>query len=509
MKRVSLLLTVVLVGIWLVVSFTNVFAQNMDTLVVAQAATLETLDPHASNTDTTIGPLMNIFEGLTQRDPNGKILPALATGWKRIDAVAWEFTLRKGVKFQNGDPFTAKDVKFSLERIRDLKTSRWMTTGKMIKSVNIIGKYIVEVRTVEPFPILVENLHQIAILDSKYVEAHPDKVATNPVGTGPYKFVEWVPGDHLTLIRNEDYWGEKPPIKKVILRPIIEESTRLAALESGEVDLITDVPVEAASRVASDPHLDLVVRPGRRVIFFGMNQRPGSPMSDLRVRQALYMAINEQEIIDKVMGGYAAPASQLVDPACTGYNSDIKRLPYDPKKARQLLEEAGYPKGFNLTIDVPFDRYVMDEQIGVAVAVYLSKVGINVDLRTHPKSVHFSNILKGKTNFYMLGWSEGTFDSYRALTMLARTPNPQKGYGAWNAGAYSNPKLDQLLDKSAQTVDVAERTKILKEANAVAMATVAAIPLHYQVDLYGVSKHIDFKPRIDKWILFKDVSFKE
>jgi len=508
-KRGYLVLVIVgflAVGFW--GGFTNVHAADTNQLVIAQGSSIETLDPHASNTDTTVGPLLNIFDGLTSRTAEGEIQPALATAYERLDPVTWRFILREGVHFHNGDLFTADDVKFSLERIRDFEMSRWQTTGKMIKEVRIVSDFVVEVVTVDPFPILLANLHQIAMLDKETLIADPNSVAEFPNGTGAYKFVEWVPGDHLSLVANEEYWDGAPSITHVIFRPIVEPFTRLAALESDEVDIITDVPIEATGRVKGNPRLELVVRPGRRIIFFGMDQRPGAPTSDLRVRQAIYMAINEQEIIEKVMGGYAAPATQLVDPACTGFNPSIERPAYNPERAKELLAEAGYPDGFKLNVDVPFDRYVMDEQIGVAIAVYLSRIGIQVDLRTRPKSIHFGNILNGNTEFYMLGWSEGTFDTYRELTMLVRTPNPEKGYGAWNAGAHSNSRLDELLDQSATVLDIQERAALLQEANKVAMEDVAAIPLHYQADVYGVDSSFDFTPRIDKWIIAKDITVK-
>jgi len=223
------------------------------------------------------------------------------------------------------------------------------------------------------------------------------------------------------MAANEDYWEGAPPIKNVDLRPITESSTRFAALVSGQADLVSGVPVELYEKVVQNPKLEVITRPARRSIFLALGNKPGSPMADIRVRKAMYMAINEDEIIEKIMRGHAAPAAQIVDPATMGYNPDIKRLAYNPEMAKKLLKEAGHEKGFEITLAGPNDRYVQDEKIAEAVAKYLAKVGIKVNLDVKPKSIFFPEVTGAKHDFYLIGWFDGAFDMARTYFKLIHT----------------------------------------------------------------------------------------
>ncbi|UCF93693.1 MAG: hypothetical protein JSW39_05910, partial [Desulfobacterales bacterium] len=223
--------------------------------------------------------------------------------------MTWKFYLRQGVKFHNGNPFTAADVKFSFERLSNPEVSEFINTGKAIASIELIDDYTVVVKTKEPIPWFANNMHQIFMMDQESTEARdPGDVMVNPIGTGAYKLVEWVKGSYVRMEAFEDYWEGAPPIKKVDIRPITESSTRFAALVSGQVDMVTGVPVELYDKVITNPQLEVVSRPARRAIFLALGNKPGSPMADIRVRKAICMAINEDEIIAKVMRGHAAPA---------------------------------------------------------------------------------------------------------------------------------------------------------------------------------------------------------
>jgi peptide/nickel transport system substrate-binding protein len=480
-------------------------------LVVAQDTPPRMMNPHGSDADANLSFMANFFDGLLQRKgPNGTLAPALAERWERLDPLSWKFYLRKGVKFHNGNPFTAADVKFSFERLSNPEVSEFINTGKSITAVETPDDFTVVIKTKEPIPWFANNMHQVFIMDKESTEARdPGEVMVKPIGTGAYKLVEWVKGSYVRLQANADYWEGAPPIKTVEIRPITESSTRFAALVSGQVDLMSGVPVELYDKILKNPKLDVVSRAARRSIFLALNNKPGSPTADIRVRKAMYKAINEDEIIEKVMRGHAAPAAQIPDPPTIGYNGNIQRLKYDPAEAKKLLKAAGYENGFQITLSGPNDRYVQDAQIAEAVAKYLAKVGIKVKLNVKPKSVFFPEVTGGKLEFYLIGWFDGTFDMGRTYFKLAHTRDQESGHGMWNGAAFSDPEIDKLLQSTADIVNPQERGKVLQQLNKIAMVDkIIWIPLHYQEDLYAIQKGkgIKFQPRPDRWMVYKEIS---
>jgi len=377
--------------------------------------------------------------------------------------------------------------------------------------VQVIDDYTVVVKTKTPIPWFVNNLHQIFIMDKESTEKRdPGDVMVKPIGTGAYKLEEWAKGSYVKMVANGDYWEGAAPIKNVEVRPITEASTRFAALASGQVDMLTGVPLELYDQMVADKKLEVVSRPARRSIFLVMGNKPGSPLADIRVRKAIYMAINENEIIQKVMRGHATPAAQIPDPPTVGYNAELKRLPYNPEEAKKLLKEAGYGKGFTVTLTGPTDRYIMDKQISEAVAGYLAKVGITVTLDLKPKSIFFPEVAQGKLEMYLIGWFDGTYDMGRTYTKLVHTRDVDRGYGELNGAQFSDAGIDKLIESTATMLDAKERTKILQQLNKMAMVDkIYCIPLHYQVDIYALqkAKHINFKPRPDRWMVYKEISF--
>jgi peptide/nickel transport system substrate-binding protein len=480
-------------------------------IIVAQDVPPRMMNPHGDDSDAGLQYMANFFDGLLQRKgAEGDLEPALAVKWDRLDMLTWKFWLRKGVKFHNGNPFNAADVKFSFERLSNPDVSEFLNTGKSIDSINIIDDYTVEIKTKQPIPWFANNMHQVFIMDKESTETRdPGDVNIKPIGTGAYKLGEWVKGSYVRMVANEDYWEGAPSLKDVEVRPIKESSTRFAALVSGQVDIVTGVPVELFAKIKDSPKLDIVSRPARRSIFLALGNKPGSPMADIRVRQAMYMAINEGEIIEKIMRGHATFAAQVPDPPTIGYNADIKRLPYDPDKAKQLLKEAGFPNGFEVTLTGPNDRYVQDAKIAEAVARYLAKVGIKAKLDVKPKSIFFPQVAKGELEFYLIGWFDGTFDMGRTYSKIAHTIDQDKGYGGLNGAAYSDPDIDKLLESTFDIVDPKEREKALQKLNKMAMVDkIVWIPLHYQEDLYAIQKGkgIKFSPRPDRWMVYKEIS---
>lgn len=478
-------------------------------LVIATDAPPKAMNPHAYSSDANLSYMSNFFDGLLQRKaPEGKLGPALAEKWQRVDAVTWKFELRKGVKYHNGNDFNAADVKFTFERMKDPKYSKLLNIANSIASIETPDDYTVIFKTKKPVPWFAETMHQNFIVDKESTEKLDDgEYNTRAMGTGAYKFVEWIKGSYIRMTANEDYWEGAPKYKNVDILPITEESTRFAALAGKQVDIVNGVPVTLFDRVKAMPHVEIISQAARRAIYMGIGNTAGTPFEDLRVRQAIAHAINEKEIIEKIMRGQATMANQIPDVPTVGYDTSIKRLDYDPVKSKQLLTDAGYPDGFEITIAGPNDRYVNDEKICEAVAKYLAKVGLKVKLDVKPKSIFFDELTSNKYHFYLIGWFDGSFDFGRSAEKLLHTPDKDKGMGTYNGAAYSNGEIDSLLIASSSIVDRAEREKALQEINKKSVADVAWIPLHYQQDIFAVvkGKGIKYQPRSDRWIVAKEI----
>lgn len=363
-------------------------------------------------------------------------------------------------------------------------------------------------KTKKPVPWFAETMHQNFIVDEESSATRDDgDYNTRPIGTGAYKFVEWVKGSYIRMEANTQYWEGGPKYQSVDIRPITEESTRFAALAGGQVDIVNGVPITLFDRIKTMGHVELISQAARRAIYMDLGNKSGTPFEDIRVRKAIAHAINEEEIIEKVMRGQATLAHQVPDIPTVGYDKTIKRYPYDPAKSKQLLAEAGYPNGFEITVSGPNDRYVNDEKICEAVAKYLAKVGFKVKLDVKPKSIFFDELTDKKLSFYLIGWFDGSFDFGRSAEKLIHTPDDQKGMGVYNGAQYSNSDLDQQIIASSSILDRAEREKALQAINRKTVEDVAWIPLHYQQDIFAVvkGKDIQFTPRSDRWIVVKEI----
>ena len=502
MKRIALTLIIALLALPAV-------AMAKADLVVVTDAPPKSMNPHAFSSDANLSYMSNFFDGLLQRPaPDGKLSPALAVKWERLDAVTWKFDLRKGVTFHNGNAFTAADVKFTFERMKDPQYSKLLNIANSIASIETPDDYTVIFKNVKPVPWFAETMHQNFIIDMESSKDRDDgDYNTKPIGTGAYKLVEWVKGSYVSLAANEDYWEGAPKYKSVEIRPITEEATRFAALAGKQADIVNGVPVSLIDRIEKMAHVELISRPARRAIYMDISNMKGTPFEDIRVRKAIAHAINEDEIIEKVMRGQATATAQVPDVPTVGYLPGLKRLPYDPAKAKQLLAEAGYPDGFDITVAGPNDRYVNDEKICEAVAKYLAKVGLNVNLDVKPKSIFFDELSEFKHQFYLIGWFDGSFDFGRSAEKLLHTVDKDKGMGAYNGTKYSNPEIDKMIIESSSIIDRAEREKALQAINKKSVEDVAWIPLHYQQDIFAVvkGKDVKFTPRSDRWIVAKEI----
>lgn len=478
-------------------------------LVIAVDAPPKSMNPHSYNSDANLSYMSNFFDGLLQRPaPDGKLSPALATKWSREDPVTWKFILRKGVKFHNGNDFNSADVRFTFERMKNPKFSKFLNIANSIESIDTPDDYTVIFKTKKPIPWFAETMHQNFIVDKESSEKRDSgDYNTKPIGTGAYEMIEWVKGSYVNMKANSEYWEGAPQFETAQIRPITEASTRFAAISARKVDLLSGVPIQMIDRIKKNSSIKIVSRPARRCIYMDIGNKPDTPFADFRVRKAIAMAINEDEIVKTVMRGQATPAAQVPDVATIGYDPSLERLPYNPEKAKQLLKEAGYPKGFDITIAGPNDRYINDKQICEAVAKYLSKIGLNVTLDVKPKSIFFEELADNKHNFYLIGWMDGSYDFGRSAEMLLHTVIKKEGFGIYNGAMYSDTDMDKQIIASAGILKRSEREKALQKINKKSVEELAWIPLHYQQDLYALLKSSDIKfmPRPDRWIVIKEM----
>ena len=488
-------------------------AASAVTLRIANQGDALSLDPHSLNESLQLTVLNNIYEPLVVRGSDYKLAPGLATDWKQTEPTVWRFNLRKGVKFHDGTPFTADDVIFNYERAKDVGSDMKTYVGQ-IKEIRKINDHAIDFVTNAPFPILPELFTGWLQMSKKWCE---DNQATKPVdrrkgienaasfranGTGPYRARERQPNVRTTFSRNGNYWGKiEGNVEEVVFTPIGSDATRVAALLSGEIDVMEPVPVQDVERIKNSANLKVLQGPELRIIFLGMDQKRDellfsnvkgkNPFKDKRVRQAFFQAIDEDAIVKNVMRGAAVPSAQMFPPQVKGHAPDLaKRLPYDPEGAKKLLAEAGYPSGFEVKMNCPNDRYVNDSDICQAVASQLARVGVKINLEAESKGTYFPKILRRDTSFYMLGWTSSTVDAHNVLYPIMSSPG-EGGRGQFNLGSYSNPKVDELTTKIASETDDKKRTEMIREASKLHQDDIGHIPLHQQALNWATKKNID------------------
>lgn len=502
---------------------------SAQTIRVSNQGDALSMDPHSLNESLQLSVTGNVYEGLVIRNKDLTLAPGLATSWKQPSPNVWRFELRKGVQFHDGTPFTADDVVFSFQRA-SADGSDMKSYTNDFKEVRKISDSVVEIETKTPFPILPDVISLVYIMSKKWCETNQ---AVRPVdrrkgienaasfranGTGPFRLRERQPNVRTTFTRNGTYWGKiDGNVQDVIFTPIGNDATRVAALLSGEIDVMEPIPVQDIARVNASAGARAVTGPELRTIFLGMDQsrnellysnvKGKNPFKDKRVRQAFYQAIDIEGIKRTVMRGASNPSALLVGPGINGFQPDVKRLPYDTEAAKKLLAEAGYPQGFEVTMNCPNDRYVNDGQICEAVAANLARIGVKINLAAETKGTYFPKILRRDTSFYMLGWTPGTYDSHNALNALVRCVD-DKGSGQFNLGSYCNPKVDELTLKIQSETDKAKRNAMIKEAFDLHAADIGTLPLHQQALAWGVSKKVELVQLADNFMFFKWMSIK-
>ncbi len=489
------------------------FAAAAVTLRIGNQGDALSMDPHSLNESLQLTVVGNVYEPLVTRGRDYKLTPALATDWKQTAPTVWRFNLRKNVQFHDGTPFTADDVIFNYERAKDDGSDMKTYVGQ-VKEIKKINDHAIDVITTGPFPILPELFTGWLIMSKKWCETNQ---ATKPVdrrkgienaasfranGTGPYRLRERQPSVRSSFVRNGNYWGKiDGNVDEVIFTPIGNDATRVAALLSGEIDVMEPVPVQDVDRVKGNAKLKVLQGPELRVVFLGMDQKRDellfsnvkgkNPFKDKRVRQAFYQAIDIDGIDKTVMRGAATPVALLLPPQVNGYDASLgKRLPYNVDVAKKLMVEAGYPAGFEVKMNCPNDRYVNDERICQAVAANLSKIGVKINLEAETKGTYFPKILSRNTSFYMLGWVASTVDVHSILYPIMSSPG-EAGRGQFNLGAYSNAKVDELTQKIGSETDMKKRNEMIHEALKLHQDDVGHIPLHQQALNWGMKKNIE------------------
>ena len=521
-KTLSIVLSVLVMGIFSPVSANTIkWSMPGDSL---------TLDPHAQNEGPTHMVSRQIYEGLVTPGINMEVLPQLAESWTTTADDTWIFNIRRGVTFHDGSALTAGDVAFSINRAKTAP-SDMVDLIKSVKSARAIDDHTVEVKTDGPNPILLNQLTQIFVMSEAWAKANGCEAsynwdagetsycASHANGTGPFEITFREQDVRTVFEKNDNWWGNHymHNIEKIELLPIKNDATRVAALLSGEIDYTNVVPVQDIKRIDSSMGHAVKMTPQNRTIFFGMDQgsaelnssniKGKNPFADRRVRLAMYHALDMDAIKDKVMRGQSVPAGIITAPGVNGHTAARdERMAYDPETSKRLLAEAGYPDGFEVTLDCPNNRYINDEAICQAAVGMMARIGINVTLDAKPKAQHFPIAKGGEAPFYMLGWGVPTFDSHYIFNYLVHTQTDKRG--SWNPTGYSNADVDAMIVSLESETDLAARDATIAKIWSAVQDAQMYLPIHNQVLNWGMKTNIDFDVQPEDTPHFQFLKFK-
>lgn len=463
------------------------------TLKLAMDADPVSLDPHVQLSGGMLQYAHMVYDPLVRWTQDMEFEARLATKWERIDPLTLRLTLREGVKFHSGNPFTAKDVAWTLDRLS--KSSDFKGLFEPFAAPVVVDDYTIDIKTKKPYGLALNMCTYIFPMDSAFYTGQDEKGLDKSAivkagysfanefesGTGKFQVIEREQGQRWVLKAFPQYWDkETGNVDEIILTPISENATRLAALLAGDVDFIMPVPPQDHKRIDKTEHLELITIPGTRVITFQLNQQRREEFKDLRVRQAMVLAVNNAGIVKKIMKGRATAAAQNSGAGYDGY-VDALQPRYDLKKAKQLMKDAGYEKGFTVSMIAPNNRYVNDEKISEAVVSMLAKINIKIELQTMPKAQYWDQFDAQVADIQMLGWHSDTEDSANFYEYLYMCPSKESGYGQYNSGNYCNAKVDELTLVSQTETDLAKRAVMLQEVEQILYDDAAFIPLHWQM----------------------------
>lgn len=479
-------------------------ARDKDTVVIVQGVDPTTMDPQNHMETPAWNVHLQMFDTLLMRDPDIKIKPLLAESYRVVNDLTWEFKLRKGVKFHNGEEFNAAAVKFVLERMADPKLKLRQTVFQgVIDRVDVVDNHTVRIVTKSPYPVMDAMLCIYGqVIPPKYFqEKGPAHFALNPVGTGPYKFVRWVKDDHILLEANQNYWRGVPKIKKVMFRPIPEATTRVAALQTQEADIVVNIPPHLMKLMDWKGRSFVSKVPSVRVIFMAFDMVKGGPVADKRVRQAIAMGVDMKTNIKKVLEGNGILLGSPLTEKHFGYDPSVKPFDYDPEKAKKLLAEAGV-KDLEFTINSPAGRYLNDKEMAEAVAGDLTKIGIKATVKTHEWGTYMNRMYShNNPPAYILGWGNTSFDADFTIAPLMRSGKILSNIAL--------PKLDALIDQGISTMDPKKRQKIYSDMVKYIKEEVPWAWTYQQIDIYGVNERMNWKARTDELMPVFDMSFKK
>lgn len=501
-KKITLLLGCLLCGLTL-----SVFGKP---LKLAYDADPVSMDPHEQISGATLQFSHMVFDPLIRWDKQHDFEPRLAEKWQRINGKTVRFFLRKGVKFHSGNAFTAKDVMWTFKRLQ--QSSDFKAIFTHFARIEIIDDFTFDLISKQDFPLTLHASTYIFPMDSQFytgkdaqgepksaIKKHGNSFAsTNASGTGPFIVTSREQGIKVAFKRFKDYWdkGSSGNVTQIEWTSIKEESTRVLALLSGDVDFIAPVPPNDLKRIKNEKKIQLVEMPGTRIITFQLNQKRVEAFKDKRVRQAITYAVNNEGIVKKIMRNFATVAAQNSPEGYLGHNPTLKPR-YDLKKAKNLMKEAGYEKGFSVSMLAPNNRYVNDEKIAQAVSAMLAKINIKVNLKTLPKAQYWPEFDKRSADIMMIGWQADTEDSANFTEFLVACHNAEKGLGQYNSGQYCNKDVDALLVKANQETDSVKRAQFLQNIEKILYEDAAFVPLHFQNLAWAAKETVLIEPIVN------------
>ncbi len=486
-------------------------------LMIGLRAGPDSIDPHWSTLGSQAEALRHVFDTLVDVDETLQLKPGLAVSWEAIDETTWEFKMREGVKFHDGSDFDAEDVKFSIERIPEVTGPMPMTLyTKYVDSVEVVDPLTLRVKTKGMAPSLPNDFTRLFVVPSETgMEARNEEFNSGEaaIGTGPYEFVSWEPKGDLVLERFEGYWGGAPAWEKVVRREIPDDAARVAALKSGQVDLINYVPATDYLSMQNDSAIETFVSDSVYILNIApsvKDEEPqpikvngveveGNPLQDLRVRKALDLAINRDVLVNVVLEGLGTPANQLMPEGFFGYTDKLGKREYDIEQAKALLTEAGYPDGFEIDFTCTNNRVPGDAVVCEALAQMWSRLGLKVNAQALNGTVYFPAAAREEYTMTMSAWGTLTGEAAYTYGALTHTKDPEKGFGNFNRSGYSNPEFDRVFGEGSQTLDPEARKKLYEEASFIAMEDRALIPTVILQTVWAAKANkLDLTPRIDQ-----------
>lgn len=495
-------------------------------LVVALKTEPTSMDPQYHALTPNIQLSQTLFNPLVCSDAQLDLKPCLAESWT-AEGTTWTFKLRPNLKFSDGSPLTAADVVFTYDRAGKVPNSpsSYKIYLQQVTKVEAVNPLTVRITTAQPYPLVATNLANLPIMSAKAAAGPAPEgktttelnAGTGLVGAGPYRFVSWKRGTEIVFERNPHYWGKAPAWDRVVYRPISNPAARVAALLAGDVDLAEDPPTDDLARLQKEPRLHVVTRPSNRIIYVALdqhgNETPGiqgangkNPLRDKQVREALSLAIDRKALVDRIMGGVATPAAQLLPVPMLGASKNLANAAKaDPDKARALLKAAGYPDGFSMVLGAPNGRYINDSKLAQTLAAMWTRIGVKTSIDSNAPAVFFKNRDSHAYSTYLAGWSTATGEMSNTLNALLVTPNKDKGVGTTNRSRYSNLEMDKLVEESATVLDPTRRGELLAKASEMAMADFAMLPLHFEHSVWAMKKDLQYEGRVDQMTLAQHV----